>query len=64
MDVLTVPTVTMATIITDISSIVTAAIGWVGDFIEGIVAQPLLMIFICIPLVGLAIGLIKRMIQL
>ena len=61
----------MATILSAITAIVTAAIGWVGDF-AGLVTQqtvagtfdyPILVIFIVLPLVGLGIGLFKRLLN-
>lgn len=56
--------VTLASILSDVGSIVTAAISWIGDYIEAIAANPLLLLFVIVPLVGLGIGLIKRMISL
>ena len=64
----------MSTILGSVGDIFTAAIGWVGTLIKFIVggtvgsgenavvytAQPLLMLFILIPLVGLGIGLFSR----
>lgn len=56
--------VTLATILTDIGSVVTQAISWAGDVVDFVVARPLVMVFIAIPLVGLGIGMVKRMISL
>lgn len=55
----------LAAILTNVGSIVTAAIGWMGDYISAISASgnELLMLFVCVPLVGLGIGLIRRMIS-
>ena len=36
----------MASILTDVTSFVTAAVGWIGDFVDVIVAQPLLEMFV------------------
>ena len=56
--------VTMDALITAVSSLVTAAIGWVGDFITEITSQPLLLLFcVAVPLVGLGVGIINRLIR-
>lgn len=57
-------TVTLSSILTDVGSIVTNALGWAGDVVDFIVANPIVMIFVIIPLVGLGIGMVKRMISL
>lgn len=56
--------VTLATILTSVSSIVTSAIGWVGDFMTVIVSNPLMLMFVILPVVGFGVGLIKRLISL
>ena len=57
-------TITLSSILTDVGSIVTNAISWLGDFATFIVGSPLLMLFCLVPLVGLGIGLLKRMMSL
>jgi hypothetical protein len=54
---------TMAAIIADVTSVFTAAIGWVGDVATTIGSTPILLIFTIIPLVGLGVGLFKRLIN-
>lgn len=54
----------MATILADITSVFTSAIGWAGTVGETIVATPLLMCFVCVPLVGLGVGLFKRLLSM
>ena len=55
--------VTMASIIESVSTLVTASIGWMGDFLTEITSSPVLTIFcIAVPLVGLGVGLLKRLI--
>lgn len=55
--------VTMTSIIESVSTLVTASIGWMGDFLTEITASPVLTIFcIAVPLVGLGCGLLKRLI--
>lgn len=56
--------VTMTTITGWITDLVTAAVGWVGQFVTLITAQPLLLIFVLISFVGLGVGLIARLIRL
>ena len=55
----------MSSFITTVSAIVTAAIGWMGDYIGAITAEgnEMLMFFLALPLVGTGIGLIKRLIS-
>lgn len=54
----------MATIITDVTSLVTAAIGWVGEYVDAITGNPLILMFVIVSFVGLGVGLIKRLIRL
>lgn len=54
----------MSTIITDITSLVTAAITWVTSFVGAITANPLILMFVIISFVGLGVGLIRRLIRL
>lgn len=60
----------MTAILDAVSSIFTAAIGWVGQVAGVITAQadgafkyPILLIFCVLPLVGLGVGLFKRLIS-
>lgn len=53
----------MAEIITTVTSVFTAAIGWVGTVADTIAAEPILLLFVCIPLVGLGVGLFKRLLN-
>lgn len=54
----------MATYLTNISDIVTAAVGWMGTAASAIVANPLALLFILLPLMGAGIGLFRRIINL
>lgn len=56
--------VTVSSILTDVGSLVTAAIGWVGQFANAITGNPLLLIFVVAAFVGLGVGLISRIIRL
>ena len=55
---------TLASILTNIGSIVTQALSWAGDVVDFIVANPLIFVFCGVALVGLGIGMVKRMISL
>lgn len=54
----------MAAILANVTSFVTAAVGWVGQFVDVIVAQPLLEMFVITSFVGLGVGLIKRLVRI
>lgn len=62
----------MATILTDITSLVTAAITWVGQYVGAITkagtggagGNELLLLFVVTAFVGLGVGLIRRIIKL
>lgn len=53
----------MSGAITAISAVVTATVGWIGDYMGAITAagNELLLIFFAMPLVGLGIGALKRL---
>lgn len=53
----------MEAILTTVGTVFTTAIGWVGDVASTITATPILMVFCSIPLVGLGVGLFKRLIN-
>lgn len=56
----------MTTILTNVGSIVTASISWIGSYVSTITASgnEILFLFVALPIVGLAIGLLKRLISL
>ena len=56
----------MSTILTNVGLVFTAAIGWVSDVVETITASgnELLLIFAIIPLIGLGVGLTKRLMNM
>lgn len=57
--------VTMTTILADIGSFFTAAIGWMGDALETVVSSPVLFVMVvAIPVAGIAIGYLRRLINL
>ncbi len=53
----------MEALLTAITSIFTAAIGWVGTVATTITSTPLLLMFCVIPLVGLGVGLFRRLLN-
>lgn len=56
----------LTTILTNIGSVVTSAITWMGNYLSLITTSgnEILFVFTVIPLVGLGVGLVKRMINL
>lgn len=53
--------VTIATIVADITTMVTSAVTWVGSFVGAITANPLLLMFVIVGFVGLGVGLLRRL---
>lgn len=57
-------TVTVASLISSIGDVFTAAIGWVGTVAGTIAGQPILLIAcVAIPLCGLGVGMFKRLLS-
>ena len=56
-------TVTVASLVQNIGEVFTAAIGWVGTVGSTIVSTPILLLFCAIPLVGLGVGLFRRLLN-
>ena len=56
-------TVTIATLLSSIGEVFTTAIGWAGTVGATIVSTPMLLLFCAIPLVGLGVGLFKRLLN-
>ena len=54
----------MEAMISSVSEIFTAAIGWAGTVGQTVVNTPILLMFAVLPLVGLGIGLFKRMLHI
>lgn len=57
----TVPT--MADFISAVSSLFSQAISWVGTVASTIMNTPILLAFAALPLVGLGVGLFKRLLN-
>lgn len=55
----------LAAVITAISQVVTGVIDWISDYMGAITAagNELLLVFFALPLVGLGIGAIKRLVN-
>lgn len=55
----------LASAITAITAVVTATVGWITSYMGAITAEgnELLLIFFALPLVGLGIGAIKRLVS-
>lgn len=54
----------ITTAISAVGSLVTGAVGWLGDYVEAITAEGntvLLLFVVAVPLVGLGVGLLKRL---
>lgn len=54
----------IAAILESITSVVTSAISWVGQFVSAITSNPLILLFVVVSFVGLGVGLINRLIRL
>lgn len=54
----------MSTITTAITDIFTAAMTWAGTVADTVVSTPLLLAFVVVPLVGLGIGIFRRLLNL
>lgn len=55
--------VTLAGILEQVSTLVTSALGWMGDVLAEIAGNPILLIFcVALPLVGTGIGFVRRLI--
>lgn len=56
----------MAALITAITSVVTAAVSWLTSYVGAITAagnEILLLMVVAVPLVGLGVGLLKRLLR-
>lgn len=53
----------MGDLITTIGLVVTGAFVWAGEAVEFITENPLILLMFVIPLVGLGIGFVKRLVS-
>lgn len=58
-----VVSMTIATLMESVGTVFTEAIGWVGEVATTIGENPILLLFTLIPLVGLGVGLFKRLLS-
>ena len=56
-------TITVATIVSNVSSLVSESVKWVGSFAGAITSNPLILTFVIVAFVGLGVGLIKRLVR-
>lgn len=56
-------TVTVSTLLSSVGDIFEAAIGWVSTTASTIASTPILLIFCVLPLIGLGVGLFRRLIN-
>lgn len=56
-------TTTVSGILASVGTVFTSAVGWVGTVASTITGTPLLLLFAVLPLVGLGVGLFKRLIN-
>lgn len=53
--------ITLSSVLTDIGSVFTSMIGYVGSICELIVSQPLLLVGFCIPFAFAIVSFVKRL---
>lgn len=53
----------MDAILTSVGTVFSQAIGWVGTVADIITSEPILLLFASLPLVGLGVGMFKRLIS-
>lgn len=57
--------VTMSSILTEIGTFFTQAVTWMGDVLDVIVGNPVLLVMVvAMPVAGFAVGLLSRLIRL
>ena len=54
----------MEALISSVTEIFTAAISWAGTVGQTVVNTPILLMFVVLPLVGLGVGLFKRLLKM
>lgn len=52
-----------AAVISAIGAVVNGAIGWMGSFVNFIGNNPIVLVFVVLPLVGFAVGILKRLLS-
>ena len=54
---------TISTIVGNVGDIFTASMGWAAEVGSTVVETPVLLMFVVLPLVGLGIGIFKRLLS-
>lgn len=57
-------TTSMSAILADITSIVTSATSWMTQVVDFITSNPVILLGVLVPFVGLGIGLVRRLLGL
>lgn len=57
-------TATVSTILTNVTSVVTEAVSWIGSYVGAITSNPLILTFVILSIAGMGVGLIRRLIRL
>lgn len=55
---------TIASLLGNVTSLVTSAVEWVGSYVDAITSNPLILMFVIVAFVGLGVGLIKRLVRI
>lgn len=53
----------MEAILSSAGDMVTEALSWIGEVVTTITGNPLLLMFTVLPLIGLGVGLVRRIIR-
>lgn len=57
-------TVTVATLLTNVGSVFTSVLGWVGTVASTIAGQPILLLAcVAVPLCGIGVGMFNRLLS-
>lgn len=56
--------VTLANVLTNITSVMTSLFAGIGDVMDIVMAQPILFIAVAIPIIGAVIGFTRRLFNL
>lgn len=59
----TAAALTMATVLSTITEVSTAAVGWIGTVADTVAGNPLLLIGVVIGFIGTGIGLFSRLLR-
>lgn len=57
--------ITMSAILTDIGTFFTQSVAWLGDILDVVTGNPVLLILcVAMPVIGFSVGLLNRLIRL